>query len=150
MGAEKKHSWLGGLLFLLGVLLLLMATGVIPVDDEDLHAPNAILILCAIVFLAGGVVVAFPADKRLKMSMVVLILISFMITGSWAALFGEDRHISGGIPFVSRETNVLLARIGFGAGALMVFGILLLALKDLIRAFADHGDMPSEPSDPKP
>lgn len=126
------------MLFFIGVFLLLMATGVVPVNDEDLHAPGGILALCAVVFLAGGVAVAFPSDKRLKMSMVVLILLSFLIIGGWISLFGDARHFSGGIPFVSRESNAVLARFAFGAGALMVFGMLLLALKDLIRAFADH------------
>ena len=126
-----------------------MAAGVVPVDDGDPHAPGAVLVLCAIVFLAGGVAVAFPADKRLKMSMVVLILLSFLTTGVWVSLFGDARHFSGGIPFVSRETNALLARIAFGAGALMVFGILLLALKDLIRAFTDPATDLSEPRSPE-
>ncbi len=38
---------------------MLTASGVMPVDDEDLHSPNGILLLCGIVFLAGGIAIAF-------------------------------------------------------------------------------------------
>jgi len=113
---------------------MLTASGIVPVDDKDLHSPNAILFLCGIIFLAGGIAIVFSSSRRVKMSMVVTILVSFLIIGLWVTFFGDAGHFSGGIPFLSGESNAMLARIVFGLGLLLVFGMLLMALRDLFRA----------------
>ena len=113
---------------------MLTASGIVPVDEKDLHSPNAILFLCGIIFLAGGIAIVFSSSRRVKMSMVVTILVSLLIIGLWVTFFGDAGHFSGGIPFLSGESNAMLARIVFGLGLLLVFGMLLMALRDLFRA----------------
>jgi hypothetical protein len=123
---------------------MLPASGIVPADETDLHSPNAILFLCGIVFLAGGIAIVFSSRRRVKMSMVVIILVSILIIGMWITFFGDVDHFSGGIPFVSRETNTMLARIVFGLGALIVFGMLPMALRDLFRALIRQKNNPAE------
>lgn len=131
---QEKHTRLGHCVALIGGFVILTASGVIPVDGKDLHSPSAVLFLCGIVFLAGGIAIVFPSNRRLTISMVVIILVSFLVIGLWITFLGDARYFSGGIPFVSREANAVLARTAFGLGALITFGILLIALRDLFRA----------------
>lgn len=140
---QNRYNRLGYIVALMGGLFVLMASGVVPVDDKNLNSPSAIVFLCGVAFMAGGLAVAFPSNRRLKMSMVVLILVSFLIIGLWIAFFGDARHFGGGIPFVSRKTNGTLTRAAFGLGALIVFGMLLMTLKALFRTLSEQNVDPS-------
>ena len=145
---RSERRWGAGVA-LLGLFVVLMAVGVIPVEEGDLHAPNLILLLCGLAFAAGGLAILLPSDPRVKLSLVVIILASFLVIGVWVAVFGDAAHFSGGIPLLSRETNAVLARAAFGLGAVLILGMLVMALRQLLRAFAasrtpDSGTSPDD------
>lgn len=134
MNASHKQAarWAGPLSLAVGVFILLVACGVIPAPEEDFHSPRWVLGVVAVIFSAAGISLIFPEEPRwLRLLVVALIPLGLGITGAWAALFSDATGfvVEGGLPFVSRETNIKIARSMFGIGAVICFLATALVLK---------------------
>ena len=64
----------GGIFVLIGFLIVLVGTKIIPVDPKTVHAPYAVLTLCGLVFMIPGLVVVgmariqFLSEKRQRLA----------------------------------------------------------------------------------
>lgn len=118
-------------LIVTGVVIALIALGTIPVDPESIHAPNWIIGLLGLLFLGGGLAtVANPRSSLASWSAGTMV-ISITIVSAWVALYGPSEQFSGDLPFLSRETNVTIARIVFGLVALLGLAITAAAFKKI-------------------
>ncbi len=86
------------------------------------HAPRWIfLVLAILVGFASGI--AFLGQKHPLTNLLAAgVWILFAAVGIWAAFFSPLEDLSGGLAVLSPQTNRILARIIFGAGALLNIG----------------------------
>lgn len=103
------------------------------------NAPIAIIILSGLAFVIAGCMVFLGTKSRANDLLAAFLCLIFGIIGSWVAFLSPSEGFSGGVPFVSNESNVSIARVVFGIGALMCFAIAVWALTRFIRA-ASHTD----------
>lgn len=132
MSDEKIPVWLVAFTALVGALLMAVAGGLIPASPDSFYAPRWILGLVGFVLLTTGVSLLFPAESPWRACFASVILLSMAGVGLWAAFFGDPAHISGGLPFLSEQTNVRFGKWVFGIGALITFGISGYAFKDFV------------------
>lgn len=112
-----------------GIGIILISFEVILVDDSAVNAPLWVIGICGLVFFLAGVMI-FLGEKSQYNNLLAAILIAAMGTiGSWVAFFGTGDGFSGGIPFLSADSNLSLARLMFGFGGLVCFLIAGYALK---------------------
>ncbi len=117
-----------------GGYALLAASGVIPVQRAN-NTPIWIVGLVGVIFVIAGVMIFLRNYSRALDLFAAIILASFTLVAGWITFHASSEGFSGGIPFLPNETNVSLARVMFGFGALLCFGGFLYALK---RFFGSH------------
>ena len=117
----------------LGLFLLLIAVGVFPASEAQPQAPDSIIALCGVVFIIAGCMAYLGTRSRVNDLLAAILCLIFGIVGAWVSLFSSSDGFSGGIPFVSNDSNVAIARVVFGAGSLMCFAISAWALKRFLR-----------------
>lgn len=122
---------------LIGLLIILLGLGVIPVDEASFNAPKWIIRLCGMTFFIAGVMVWSGNGSRTNDLMAAVLILIFAVVGGWVALYGGSEDFSGGIPFLSKDSNVSLARIIFGAGSVLCLMISLYAFRIFIRKWRD-------------
>jgi hypothetical protein len=71
--------------------------------------------------------------SRANELMAAMLLLLFGAVGAWVSLFSPSEGFSGGIPFVPYESNVTLARVMFGIGALICFALSIWAFRRFVR-----------------
>jgi hypothetical protein len=108
---------------IVGLWLIAVSIGLIPVQPGTLHAPLWLLAAIGAVFLLGGLLAATGSGGGLSTALAASLLSLLGLTGGWVALFGssEGLHatLSGGALSATADAP-LPARIGFGIGALIV------------------------------
>lgn len=104
-----------------------------PADPESVNAPNWIIGVAALIFSAAGVAMLFQRKRRLSGAMATIVLLAFAIIGFWIAFEASNEDISGGLPFLPRETNAQIGRWMFGIGAAVCLVISVVALKSVIQ-----------------
>lgn len=125
---QDPHPLWGWLCIALGLFPLGIALDLLPVDPRGVHAPPWVLALCGLVFISGGGLILLHRHRILQHLFAGTIAASFGLVGLWVALFAPDDGFSGGIFFVSDETNVAIARWFFGAGAVLALAIFAAAM----------------------
>ena len=135
---SRPPYWFGAIFVLTGLFILLVAADVLHADPSSFHAPRWVVGLCGIVFVAGGVAVAFPERTRIVHATAMVILAGLGSVGAWVAFFGESNEIRGGLSFLPHDLNLLLGRAVFGFGAACCFLLLIYALRRGFRS----GDPP--------
>jgi len=106
-----------------GGLLILVAFGVISSSPGQRHAPDFIIALCGLAFIIAGCMVLVGQQSRFNDLLAAILCLLFGATGAWVAIFSPSEGFSGGIPLISNEANVRLARWVFGFGSLVCFAI---------------------------
>jgi len=86
-------------------------------------------IVSALVFVIGGCMMLLGQDSRTNDLLAALLCVVFGVVGGWIAVFAPSGGFYGGLPFLSLAANETLARVVFGAGSLLCFGIAAWALK---------------------
>ncbi|QDS97322.1 hypothetical protein HG15A2_05830 [Adhaeretor mobilis] len=104
-----------------GILIMMVATNVIPSEDEKFHVPRWVVFVCGMLFVTPGMAELLPGGKRTARFAFSFMLACFGTIGGAVALLGDSAGFSGGIPFVSQGTNATIARWVFGGGALLCF-----------------------------
>ena len=120
---------LAGFCVVMGLVPLLISMGAIPVEPGSVHAPRWVVGLAGLVFVVGGIMIFLGPQSGWSDALAAILLASFAAVGGWVSVFGESEYISGGLPLVSRETNIIIARCVFGAGAVVCLLLLRIAMK---------------------
>lgn len=118
---SPRPVWIGLLPVLLGGLLCAVAAGLIPTDEEKRHVPAWVLFLCGVIFVAGGAATLAGPQSRIANVLAALIVLGLGTIGLWVAVAGDAAKMPGGLPFISRESNALAARVLFGMGGAACF-----------------------------
>ena len=96
---------------------------------ESASAPAWILMACGLTFVtAGSMLLLDPASIYRDLG-AAIIAGCFAAIGVWVSVFSPDEGFSGGLPFVSNETNLVLARVVFGIGSLISAAIAVYAMR---------------------
>jgi hypothetical protein len=106
-----------------GGLLMLVSFGVIATSPGQRHAPDFVIALCGFAFVIAGCMVLVGRQSRLNDLLAAILCLLFGATGAWVGIYGPSEGFSGGIPLISNEANVRLARWVFGVGSLVCFAI---------------------------
>ncbi|MFK7795348.1 MAG: hypothetical protein AB8B89_08370 [Gammaproteobacteria bacterium] len=130
---NKSHPFLGWICVLLGLYLLAIAFDFLSVDSESIFAPMWIIGLCGLVFIISGCMILFRQHDRLIDILAAIICFSFAAIGIWVSLFSPSDGFSGGIPFLSKELNIFLARGVFGLGAIITSLLCVYAIRRALR-----------------
>lgn len=128
MSNNKAGPAYGWMCVLISLYPFALALGVVA-PDEPVNAPNWVLAMVGIVFLTAGCMILLGGKSPTNDLLAAILLFSFSATGIWVALFSSADGFSGGVPFVSRETNVALGRGLFGIGAIITFLMGVYALR---------------------
>lgn len=113
----------------IGLYPVAVGLGLFPVQ---MLAPPWVAVAIGVCFLIAGLMILLAKHERANDLLAGVILLVFGILGIWVAIFSSDDGFSGGIPFLSRETNILIARWAFGLGTLISFSMCAWAFR---RAF---------------
>ena len=125
----------------LGAFLLLVASALVPGIERQAHdAPNTIIALAGLVFVIAGCMARLGQQSRVNDLLAAILLPVFGVIAAWVAWFSPSEGFSGGVPLVSDETNVSIARAFFGMGALLCFAMTIWALRRFIRSLSRTDD----------
>ena len=128
---DSRRSHLAIALFCVvaGGLLILVALGVISTSPGQRYAPDSIIAICGGAFVIAGCMVLVGRQSGFNDLLAAVLCLLFGATGAWVAIYGSSEGFSGGIPFMSYEANVRLARWMFGLGSLVCLAIAAWAFK---------------------
>ena len=115
-----------------GCYPIALGLGLLPVDEAGLSAPPWVVAGAGFAFIIAGFMILFARHSRINDLLAGVLLLLFGIMGVWVSLFSASDGFSGGLPFLSRETNVLLGRWLFGLGALISFAMCGYAFRRAI------------------
>jgi hypothetical protein len=141
----------------MGLFLLLVGLGVVPVNPRSVHGPMWTLSAGGIAFMLAGLSIAvgaihgvsatgdLPKDTgwwmRLFYYMVGLVIVGALASiGTWVALGSGERNFSGtGLFLLSADGRDTAGRIIFGLGAVMTWLIaVVLAVSGARKLFFDR------------
>ena len=126
---SRSNLILALLCLALGGFLVLVACGLIEDDPTKRHAPDLIIALSGSVFIIAGIMMLVGRQSRVNDLLAAILCTTFGIIGAWVAIYGTSEGFSGGIPLISDEANIRLARGVFGLGSLLCFAISGWAFK---------------------
>ena len=135
----------------IGLYLMAISAGLLPMPGgrASLHGPLWVGVMAGFVFFLGGAAVimqAFgranaqgelpagaPHWMRVAQRLVVIVVFACCASlGTWVALFGEARQFGGS--FGGLPLGVIVARIGFGFGALIAWAAAIAVAYSSARA----------------
>lgn len=135
LGSNAKWGWL---FIIAGLLIIAVAADFISVEEAAFHAPRWVVALCGSIFGIAGLMIVVGPESGLNNLMASLLLLAMGLTGGWVAVFGGASGFSGGVPFAPGNVNIALARIMFGAGALLCLWMSGYALKMQFKETGEH------------
>ena len=127
--STRSRFRIGLLCIALGCYPLAIAFGVLPVDATKVMAPMWIVALSGTVFLIAGCMILLGNHSWANDLLAGILCLLFGIMGAWTALLASGEGFSGGLWFLSHDTNVALGRWVFGIGALICFTISAYAFR---------------------
>lgn len=92
-------------------------------------APNAIIALAGLVFVIAGLMIFVGQQSRMNDLLAAILCAMFGVMGVWVAFISSDHGFSGGIPFIPKQTNIILGRVMFGLGSIISFALSIWALR---------------------
>jgi divalent metal cation (Fe/Co/Zn/Cd) transporter len=126
---RRSHLAIALFCIIAGGLLILVALGVIATSPGQRHAPDFIIAFSGLAFIIAGCMILVGRQSRFNDLLAAILCLLFGATGAWVALYSPSEGFSGGIPLLSNEANVRLARWVFGLGSLVCFAIAGWAFK---------------------
>ena len=129
----KKNNPYAILCFVIGLSVVAMAAGWLPVDESGVNGPMWLLGMVGGIFMLAGVMIFIGQKNRYNELLAALLMIAMGAIGGWVSVYSASSDISGGIFFLPRETNVMLGRILFGTGSLICFAMAAWAVSRFIR-----------------
>ncbi len=126
------------LVMCLGGFLVLEGLQITSFGEPTENTPYWVVTLAGVVFCIAGL--ALLSEAAIWRDLCAAMITAAMgVLGAWVSLYGDDANMSGSFSFggnirvFSAIADVSVARIAFGIGALMCFGLSLYAL----RCFAE-------------
>lgn len=116
-----------------GAAFLAASFGFLDLDPSTARPPRAILFLVSVIAIAGGLLIILRRETKWSNLLAGALLFAMAGIGGWAAVLGPAEKISGGLSFLPPETNVTLARIVFGTGAMLCLIVGAFALRRSIK-----------------
>jgi len=116
----------------IGIVIMLAAMDIIPLDESRLHSPRFIFGLAGLAISATGGAHLFYDNKCVNAFCAAIILVCFARIGWWATMTTSKDNLGGGVPFVSREINVLIGKGIFGFGVLCSLMLMVWAIRQAI------------------
>ena len=141
---NHNHPAWGWLCIAIGLYPISLALGVVPVGDSSVNAPMWILASSGVAFVLGGCMVLLGQRSRLNNLLAALLCLVFASAGVWVALFSPPEGFSGGVPFLSNQSNVTLSRWVFGCGAGVSLAISVYAFRLFSRPALEPREGPLE------
>lgn len=123
----------------LGCIPIAASLGYVPVDEARLSAPSWVVAGAGFLFVVAGFMFLLAHHSRANDLLAGVLLMLFGLLGAWVSLFGSSEGFSGGLPFLSRELNALIARWVFGLGALISFALCAWAFRRAISGSKQKG-----------
>ena len=130
---KKAHPALGLLCIALVLYPISIGLGIIKTSQSDVNGTLWLIFLCGMVFVIGGIMILVGRKSRYNNLLAAVIFICFTILGIWVSLFASSQGMSGGIPLLSKSTNVTIGRWLFGFGALICFLMFIYALRSFFK-----------------
>jgi len=127
--SRRSHLAIALFCVVSGGLLILVALGVISTSPGQRHAPDFVIAIAGAAFVIAGCMVLVGRQSRFNDLLAAILCLLFGATGAWVAIYSPSEGFSGGIPLISNEANVRLARWVFGVGSLVCFAISVWAFK---------------------
>lgn len=106
-----------------------LGLGFFPVAEAGLNAPPWVVMAAGFAFVIAGFMILLADHSRANDLLAGILLLLFGAIGVWVSLFSSSEGFSGGLPFLSQETNVFLGRCLFGLGALISFAVCAYAFR---------------------
>lgn len=135
----REQKIFGGIFIIVGLFIVGIGLNVVPIDENDLHAPRWILTLAGLVFVIPGIMVLTLGTGKEKLVGIIggpLMLLIMTIIPGWIALGPGTRECSGTSSFIfstSRTVADLECRFVFGIGGLLVLLIFIFSIVRLFR-----------------
>lgn len=121
------------LLFLVGgIAVCALALGLLPEDFNVFEAPRTVVFGVGAVSTLFGFML-FARDHRAPDAITTILLLSFAAFAGWLTFYAPDGTIERYLPFIPASVNEALARLLFGVGAAVTFGLSVLAIRRLFR-----------------
>ena len=121
--SQQKSLLLGLLCIAVGLFPLAHAFELLPIAEQPGDAPRWVIGVCGVVFVLSGCMMMTQLNSRLNNILAAIFLALMGSVGVWVSLFSPAEGMSGGLFFLSREQNVLVARCVFGLGAAIGFAM---------------------------
>jgi hypothetical protein len=131
-----------------GAVPMLAAFDLGPLDSGAINGPPWLGFLAGAVFVVAGIALFLGERLRhgvLSHGLLALILGVFAAIGSWVAFGPGPRACTiafEGFLFDTAWANDIVCRVGFGIGAVMVDGMVLVAIAATLRALLGPGALP--------
>jgi hypothetical protein len=130
---QTQRVVVGIICIVLGASVCLIALDILPYDPDKIHAPDWVILLCGALFLCGGSAAMLHSHPLVVSVLGNAMVVAFASIAAWVALAGPAEQFSGELPFVSRELNVMIARIFFGLGSVMCALVLIPGMRQLLK-----------------
>lgn len=108
-------KWIGYLALAVGAAVAAVAVGIIPAPEKSFHAPRWVLLLCGLLFAAGGGLALTHDRPQARYVFAPLMMISLGTIALWVAFYGDAAQFHSNLP-TSHETTVSAGRFAFGLG----------------------------------
>ena len=130
----RSLSWRARLVYgvgciALGCYPLALGLGLFATDSSMLTAPPWVVSSAGIAFVIAGFMILLAHYSRVNDLLAGVLLFVFGLIGVWVAVFSSNEGFSGGLPFLPRDTNIMLGRWLFGLGALISFATCAYAFR---------------------
>ena len=129
----RSLSWRAKLAYGVGCIALgcypiALGLGFFPVEEARLNAPPWVVVAAGLAFVIAGFMILLAAHSRVNDLLAAVLLLLFSVMGIWVSIFSPSEGFSGGLPFLSRELNIMLGRGLFGLGSLISIAMCAYAL----------------------
>ena len=129
----------------MGVMVVMAAFRVGPMSEAPAHAPGWIIGIAGVLFASCGILLLAPA-RRVVGFTGGIVVIGISVISAWVALFGDAQYFTGGMSVFARTMEVFVARVLFGAVAVLGFAIAANALRRILTK--PDADKPLNPTRP--
>lgn len=131
--SPRSHLAIALFCMAVGGMLILVACGFFIDNPDQRDAPDFVIAMCGSAFIIAGGMVLVGRRSRVNDLFAAILCLLFGATGVWVALFSPSDGFSGGLPLISNEANIRLARWVFGLGSLVCFAMAAWAFKRFFR-----------------
>lgn len=134
----QAPAWFTAVFMGAGLLIVLMAVDVIPIDPASLYAPRWVLATAGVVFVIGGVMASVGQRHPLLNEGLAGLLIGCMaLIATWIAFGPGEREFSGGISLgplaIGGSTAPSLGRVVFGLSAVLLWALVVYVIQRCVK-----------------